>query len=298
MGGSGQDGRDGEERMERVGSGDGLGVDDEDLIVETSREGLTAPESSIQGQPVESGGEARQDRAKDWSQEYEYDSDNYIELDDGINDDTAVQMPLPKFTTESQHVVVTEGSKIVLPCQVNLLADFKITWSRAGKFLAVGNSTMDQRVTIRRISNGTELQISKASQIHDQGNYTCGLSAPNSTLIVHTVEVEVAPKTTPPPQTEPTTTPEATSTADADLDADSDADAEADATAEVSPRVNIDSPLVDLGAEMEKGDFPRINLKQEVGNGQKNGSAGLCRFGDVSSTLLIMLSFFLYSVAL
>ena len=118
--GSGQDEMDGEERMERVGSGDGLGVDDEDLFVETSPEGLTAPESSIiSGQPVESNGEARQDRAKDWSQEYEYDSDNYIELDDGINDDTAAQKPLPKFTTESQHVVVTEGSEIVLPCQVD-----------------------------------------------------------------------------------------------------------------------------------------------------------------------------------
>ena len=132
---------------------------------------------------------------------------------------------------------------------------------------------------------------------------------------MHTVEVEVAPKTTPPPQQKPTATPEATSTADADADADLDADA--DATAEVFPRVNIggdrqtgfnisklhnfihsDSPLVDLGAEMEKGDFPRINLKQEGGNGQKNGSAGLCRISEVSSTLLIMLSFSLYSVAL
>ena len=54
---------------------------------------------------------------------------------------------------------------------------------------------------------------------------------------MHTVEVEVAPKTTPPPQQKPTTTPEATSTADADADAE--ADAEADATAEVFPRVNI-----------------------------------------------------------
>ena len=118
--GSGQDGRDGEERRGMVGSGDGLGVDDEDLFLETSPEGLTTAESSIiSGQPVESNGQARQDRAKDWSQEYEYDSDNYIELDDGINDDTAAHMPLPKFTTESQHVVVTEGSEIVLPCQVD-----------------------------------------------------------------------------------------------------------------------------------------------------------------------------------
>ena len=140
---------------------------------------------------------------------------------------------------------------------------------------------------------------------------------------MHTVEVEVAPKTTPPPQQKPTATPEATSTADADADADldadadADADAEADATAEVFPRVNIggdrqtgfnisklhnfihsDSPLVDLGAEMEKNDFPRINLKQEVGNGQKNGSAGLCSISDVYSILLIMFSFSLYSVAL
>ena len=52
---------------------------------------------------------------------------------------------------------------------------------------------------------------------------------------MHTVEVEVAPKTTPPPQQKPTATPEATSTADADADADLDADA----TAEVFPRVNI-----------------------------------------------------------
>merc|ERR1719341_1878386 len=88
---------------------------------------------------------------------------------------------------------------------------------------------MDRRVSIRRISNGTELKISKASQLHDEGDYTCALSAPNSTLIHHTVEV--APKTTPAPQLKPTTTPEAEDT--------SIADADADATAEVFQTVNI-----------------------------------------------------------
>merc|ERR1719341_1959265 len=167
---------------------------------------------------------------------------------------------------------------------------------------------MDRRVSIRRISNGTELKISKASQLHDEGDYTCALSAPNSTLIHHTVEV--APKTTPAPQLKPTTTPEAEDTSTADADAD------ADALAEVFQRVNIggdkqagqpllqmnvteitgsgskkasDSPLNDLGAQMEKRDSPRINLKQEVDNG-----SGLCSIG-ASSTLLMMLSFFLYT---
>ena len=121
--GSGEDERDREE-SEMRGSGDGLGVDDEDLLVETSTEGVIAPESSISPQAVESSREARQERvkkgeAKDWSEEYEYDSDNYFELDDGINDDTAAQTQLPKFITESQHVLVTEGSEIVLPCQVD-----------------------------------------------------------------------------------------------------------------------------------------------------------------------------------
>ena len=72
--GSGEDERDREE-SEMRGSGDGLGVDDEDLLVETSAE--------------------------------------------GINDDTAAQTQLPKFITESQHVLLTEGSEIVLPCQVD-----------------------------------------------------------------------------------------------------------------------------------------------------------------------------------
>ena len=117
--GSGEDER-GREESEMRGSGDGLGVDDEDLLVETSAEGVIAPESSISPQAVESSREARQERVKkDWSEEYEYDSDNYFELDDGINDDTAEQTQLPKFITESQHVLVTEGSEIVLPCQVD-----------------------------------------------------------------------------------------------------------------------------------------------------------------------------------
>ena len=123
------------------------------------------------------------------------------------------------------------------------------------------------QVTIRQISNGTELQISKASQLHDQGrtnfqtpkqtpttlwtnsgDYTCGLSAPNSTLIVHTVEV--APKTTPAPQLKTSTTPEAeaTSTADDDATADVDAVADVDAFAEADADAEATS-----GADLQDG---------------------------------------------
>ena len=105
--GSGQDDRDMEEA-----SGDGTGVDDEDLLgeFETSAEGL-APHSSSTSTPMENG-RAIQERSD------EYDSDYYIDLDDGINDDK-VKTSLLKFITESQLVLVTEGSEIVLPCQVD-----------------------------------------------------------------------------------------------------------------------------------------------------------------------------------
>ena len=156
--GSGQDDRDMEEA-----SGDGTGVDDEDLLgeFETSADGV-APHSSSTSPPMESG-RGKQERRKDgevadWSDDY--DSDYYIDLDHTINDDK-VKTPLPKFITESQLVLVTEGSEIVLDCQVDpgltrlwnlfmlqvdLLGDFKITWSHSGKFLAVGDAAMDPRV--------------------------------------------------------------------------------------------------------------------------------------------------------
>merc|ERR1712051_912221 len=97
-------------------SGDGTGVDDVDLLggFETSAEGL-APQSPSRSTPVESG-RAMQERTKGWSED-EYDSDYYIDLDDGISGDK-VKTSLPKFITESQHVLVTEGSELVLPCQV------------------------------------------------------------------------------------------------------------------------------------------------------------------------------------
>ena len=137
-----------------TGSGDGTVVDDEDLLghVETTG-GAEDPQSST-NMTVE-GGKTRED----WSKEYEYDSDNYIDLDDDINDE-AVEAPLPKLVTEGQNILANEGSEIVLPCQVgkrfqpgnfisqvDLLGDLKITWRRAEKFLAVGDSVMDARVT-------------------------------------------------------------------------------------------------------------------------------------------------------
>ena len=117
--------REGSGQEEVQGSGDGTGVDDEDLLGEfttSAAEGLAPLSSSSSSSPVESGwttdGQMRE--VKDWSKEYEYDSDNYIEFDDeGINHDT-VKTLLPKFITESQLVLVAEGSEIVLPCQVDL----------------------------------------------------------------------------------------------------------------------------------------------------------------------------------
>ena len=110
--GSGQDDIDMEEA-----SGDGTGVDDEDLLggFETSAEGL-APQSPSRNTPVESG-RAMQERTKGWSED-EYDGDYFIDLDDGISGEQ-VKTSLPKFITESQHVLVTEGSELVLPCQVD-----------------------------------------------------------------------------------------------------------------------------------------------------------------------------------
>ena len=119
-GSAGQDDRDLEEAS---GSGDGGGVDDEDLVgLLTLSAG--APHSSSISPPVVERQERKLDgetvvEAKDWSEEYEYDSDNYIEVDDDgdVNYDT-VKTLLPKLITESQLVLVTEGSEIVLPCQV------------------------------------------------------------------------------------------------------------------------------------------------------------------------------------
>ena len=151
--GSAQEDMDMEEVL-LAGSGDGTVVDDEDLLghVETTG-GAQDPQSST-NMTVE-GGKTRED----WSKEYEYDSDNYIDLDDDINDE-AEEAPLPKLVTEGQNILANEGSEIVLPCQVgkrfqpgsflsqvDLLGDLKITWRRAGKFLAVGDSVMDARVT-------------------------------------------------------------------------------------------------------------------------------------------------------
>ena len=123
-GSAGQDDRDLEEVS---GSGDGGGVDDEDLVgLMTLSAGveLPAPHSSSISPPVVERQERKLDgetvvEAKDWSEEYEYDSDNYIEVDDDgdVNYDT-VKTSLPKLITESQLVLVTEGSEIVLPCQV------------------------------------------------------------------------------------------------------------------------------------------------------------------------------------
>ena len=119
-GSGGQDDRDAEEVS---GSGDGRGVDDEDLVgeFETSAAvvGLPPPQSSSIGPPVQVERQERtmEGETKDWSEEYEYDSDNYIEVDDAVNYDT-VKTSLPNLITESQLVLVTEGSEIVLPCQV------------------------------------------------------------------------------------------------------------------------------------------------------------------------------------
>ena len=121
-GSAGQDDRDLEEVS---GSGGGGGVDDEDLVgLLTLSAGveLPAPHSSSISPPVVERQERKLEtvvEVKDWSEEYEYDSDNYIEVDDDgdVNYDT-VKTSLPKLITESQLLLVTEGSEIVLPCQV------------------------------------------------------------------------------------------------------------------------------------------------------------------------------------
>ena len=106
------------------GSGDGgAHEDDEDLLLgEADRpdgDGGT-PHPSI-GPSFEVGRpeKAPDSDAKDWSKEYEYDSDNYDELDD-VGDEEKMLLKLPTFLTEGQKVTVDEGSELVLPCQVML----------------------------------------------------------------------------------------------------------------------------------------------------------------------------------
>jgi len=133
-----------------------------------------------------------------YNPDYEdYDENNEVseEADDAV-------LKPPGFVSSSVDLVVNEGETIRLPCIVTRLQGFVLMWKKNGNIISVGNQILgnaDSRYNLESKENGNNLVIS-LSELTDEGEYVCQVSAFKPTQIHHTVKIRVRPKITTTPE--------------------------------------------------------------------------------------------------
>lgn len=137
-----------------------------------------------------------QEDMEDYQADYYNDSEyNYDTSRESINNTIEkVERRNPKFVTTSKRLMINDGGTIKLPCDVDQLGEFMLMWRKGEEIITLGDKILktDSRIQVESHPNGNSLIISLAGE-SDAGRYTCQVNSPESKILVHNVDIRVAP---------------------------------------------------------------------------------------------------------
>jgi len=123
-----------------------------------------------------------------------YDTNYEYEVGDTQTREEILITETPEILSLPQHLVVSRGQTVRLPCMVDRLEGFVLLWRKYDDIVSVGSQVLDSSggISVEESDNGATLVLSGVNG-DISGEYVCSVSTYIKTEVRHTVTTRVEP---------------------------------------------------------------------------------------------------------